>query len=332
MLLSSQPDILILSRDPSLVAAIESFLLAGGFHVQTALSPSLALTRLAEDPPTLVLYDADAADIDGETSFRQWLDAARATAPGHTIPIVLLSDTVRDEWITSLREGALDDLIPRSVDSVFWKFRLSSVLRNLHRMREVERLRESAAHDAQLDRLTGIYNRATLLAMLFHETDRVQRMKTPLSLVLLDVDDFGHWNARLGPGASDDVLCQIVARIMRLLRSYDIFGRTGNDEFLLILPGCGIANAQLLCERLRVDVFSAPFLIAGESVCISACFGVAPSHGRSPIVVLRAAEEALARARNTAQATICCANANDSGDHPTANFLSSTSGEEVMAW
>ena len=66
--------------------------------------------------------------------------------------------------------------------------------------------------NAQLDRLTGVYNRETLLAMLFRETDRVQRMNSAMCLVLFDIDDFGHWNSRLGVDACDELLCQVATR------------------------------------------------------------------------------------------------------------------------
>jgi GGDEF domain-containing protein len=64
------------------------------------------------------------------------------------------------------------------------------------------------------------------------------------------------------------------------LRSYDTFGRTGEHEFLLILPGCSAINSNLLAERLRAEVFSTPISVDGESLRLSACFGIASSEGR----------------------------------------------------
>ena len=80
---------------------------------------------------------------------------------------------------------------------------------------ELDALRDAAIRNAQLDRLTGVYNRETLLAMLFRETDRVQRMNSSMSLVLFDIDDFGHWNSRLGVDACDELLCQVAAAYRR---------------------------------------------------------------------------------------------------------------------
>ena len=143
------------------------------------------------------------------------------------------------------------------------------------------------------DALTGLWNRAALLSMLFRETDRVQRMHTPLSLMLFDPDDFAHWNARLGPTACDDVIKQFVGRVQRLLRSYDLFGRIGAAAFALALPGCAAVNAVSLAERIRAEVLCIPFQAGGRAVRLTASFGIAPSLGRSPLVVLREAEQAL---------------------------------------
>jgi diguanylate cyclase (GGDEF)-like protein len=209
---------------------------------------------------------------------------------------------------------------------------LEAALRNNQRSRELELLREASALHAQTDRLTGVYNRETLLSMLFRETDRVQRMKSPLCMILFDIDDFGHWNLRLGPDACDQLLCLIVARTARLLRSYDLLGRAGKDEFLMALPGCTTTNAVMMAERLRMDAFSAPFHINGDAIRLSACFGIATSLGRSPVVVLREAEQALQMAKATGPESIQCA-----GDFPEPSaapvaFLSPGSGDELLAW
>jgi len=129
-------------------------------------------------------------------------------------------------------------------------------------------------------------------------------MHTPLSLILLDVDDFGHWNSRLGNDACDDLLCQVARRLGQLLRSYDLLGRPGKDEFLALLPGCGAEEARLLAERIRAEVFCRPFRVEDESIRLSACFGIASSSGRSPVVVLRQAETALQWARTSGPESI----------------------------
>jgi diguanylate cyclase (GGDEF)-like protein len=168
--------------------------------------------------------------------------------------------------------------------------------------------------------------------MLFRETDRVQRLNSSLTLLLFDLDDFGHWNSRLGSEACDDLLCQVVGRTARLLRSYDLLGRPGMDEFLVALPGCGVANAVMLAERLRIEVFGEPFHVDGESIRLSACFGIACSQGRSPGVVLREAEEALARAKTGGPESIQCFGERLCAAHAAVSFLSPSSDDELIVW
>jgi two-component system, cell cycle response regulator len=262
----------------------------------------------------------------------QLLAAARDQADGPRLPIVLIADNVTQEWIDRLAEGAVDDLILRSAEFPYWQLRLDLVLRNQRMAHELETLRDSAIRNAQLDRLTGVYNRETLLSMLFRETDRVQRMNSSMSLVLFDIDDFGHWNSRLGVDACDELLCQVANRTAALLRSYDLLGRPGMDEFLVALPACSPVNAMTLTERVRVEVFSSPFQVAGESIRLSACFGIAASRGRSPIVVLREAEKALEWAKASGPESIQCFGCPPQPARSPVTFLSSTSGDELLAW
>lgn len=288
------PKYLLVSADPALLSAAEPAFRSGA-RVQVVLSAADALVAMTgPQPPDLALVDVCLPDM----GMDRFLAAARAEG-GCRFPIVLISDTVTQDWNDRMAEGVIDDVIPRRADLAYWQVRVERTLR-AHRLAfELEFLREAATRNAQLDRLTGVYTREALLALLFRETDRVQRMNSSLSIILFDVDDFGHWNSRLGVDACDELLCQVAARTARLLRSYDLLGRPGKDEFLIALPGCGTVNAEMLAERLRLEVFSAPFQINGDAIRLSACFGIASSQGRSPVVVLREAEQALGRARQT---------------------------------
>ena len=327
MLFNTPPLFLLASPEPELLSAIEPVLMAAGPRVEVVLSAEAALKAMTgPHPPALALLDVNLPGM--ETG--QLLAAVRAAA-GSGFPIVLIEDTVTPEWIDRMAEGVIDDVIPRGAEPQYWQLRIGMAMHTHRLAREVDALREAAAMNAQLDRLTGVYNRETLMAMLFRETDRVQRMSGSLCLVLFDVDDFGHWNSRLGANACDELLCQIVSRTMRLLRSYDLMGRPGNDEFLLALPGCGPSNAAMLAERLRAEVFCEPFHVGGESIRLSACFGIAASGGRSPVVVLREAEEALRWAKEMGPESIQCFGERETAASPVT-FLSASSGDELLAW
>jgi two-component system, cell cycle response regulator len=318
---------LLASSDAALLASVEPFLLAAGAQVQVVLTAQAVLASLSgPHPANLLLLDTGLPGM----PLSQLLAAVRVEA--ERCLILLIADSVTQEGIDRLVEGVIDDLILRSAEIPYWQLRIDLVLRD-HRMAlELESLRDTALRTAQLDRLTGVYNRETLLAMLFRETDRAQRLNNPMSLVMFDIDDFGHWNSRLGVDVCDELLCQVAARTGSLLRSYDLLGRPGMDEFLIALPACSIVHAVALTERLRAEVFAAPFRVAGESIRLSACFGIAASHGRSPVIVLREAEKALGWAKAAGPETIHCFGSPQSSAPSPVTFFSSTSGDELLAW
>ncbi len=287
------------SGEPGLLAAVEPVLRAEGARVEVALTAEAAVKAMLDSAPELALVDARLPGME----LGQLLAAVRGD-PGRRLPVGVISDTLSEELKDRLEEGVIDDLLAPETAPEWLRMRVRMALRGAGRAAELERLREHAAEDALRDALTGVYNRSALLGMLFRETDRVQRMNTSLCVILFDIDDFRHWNSRLGAAACDALLLRVVERVGSLLRSYDLLGRMGKDEFLAALPCCSTVNGVLLAERIRMEVFAEPFTVAGRAVRLSACFGVTGSRGRSPVVVLREAEEMLRVAKGEGPDTV----------------------------
>ena len=322
------PTFLLASPEPALLAAVESVLLGLGARVRIVLTAEAALEAMGGSPaPCLALLDTRLPGMEMDQ-----LLAAAASLGGKRVAIVLIAECATPAWMERLAEGVIDDVILRSDAFDYWQLRLEMVLRMLQRAQELEERREAALRNAQMDHLTGVFNRETLLSMLFRETDRAQRMKSSLSLLLFDIDDFGHWNSRLGAQVCDELLCQAAGRTTRLLRSFDLLGRMGKDEFLVALPGCTTLNAANLAERLRTEIFGVPFRAGGEAIRLSACFGIAGSQGRSPVVVLREAEEALGWAKTAGPESIQCFGEQQEPMHAPVTFLCASSGDELLAW
>jgi diguanylate cyclase (GGDEF)-like protein len=194
--------------------------------------------------------------------------------------IALIAEQIQDAWIARLREGVIDDIVPRHADASAWRTHLSTMQRGHALYRELEYLRETASLDVRHDRVTGCYDRETTLRFLFRETDRVQRLRTLLSVMVVDIDNFGHWNQEFGRDACDGLLREVAVRLGHTLRSYDLLGRLEKDSFALILPGCGTIDAGMLADRIRFDVFSEPFYIEDPAagavpVQLTASYGVA---------------------------------------------------------
>jgi len=330
----AHPSFLLASSNPELLSALELPLAACGSHVEVVLTAESALAALtAAHPPSLALLDANLRGTELGMSLERLLAAVQPEEGTRQSSIVLIADSVMQEWRDRLAEGVIDDVLPPTLEPAFLRVRLEAVLRAHRVAEELELLQEAAALNVQLDRLTEIYNREAMLGMLFRETDRVQRMNSSLYMILFDIDDFGHWNSRLGADNCDELLCKVVTRTTRLLRSYDLLGRVGKDEFLVALPGCGNADALTLAERLRQEVFGEPFHVEGHSlVRLSACFGLAQSNGRSPVVVLREAEQALAWAKAEGPESIQRFGELAQPTPAPVTFISNTSGDELLAW
>lgn len=152
------------------------------------------------------------------------------------------------------------------------------------------------------DDVTGVLHRDLLLRMLFRETDRVQRLRSELSLMLIAIDGFDRWRNEADPKGYDGLLHEVANRIAKTLRSYDLFGSTREAEFLAALPGCILDDALALARRMQVEIFGEPFFMldkhrAQVAVELSASFAVVSSRGRSPLVVLREAETLIEQVR-----------------------------------
>ena len=211
--------------------------------------------------------------------------------------IMVLSATADPSTMAAAADAGADDLLLYSVSEADLRVRLAVAGRVQEMARQLETQTQAASFRASHDNLTGLLNRESLLRLLFPETDRVQRFGNPLAFLLLDLDRFAGVNADYGHEAADKILQELANRLRRYLRSYDLMGRCEEDEFLIALPGCNSSQALHLASRIRTILLRRPFDAGRDIVTITTSIGLAQSRGRSPLVVLREAERALANAK-----------------------------------
>jgi diguanylate cyclase (GGDEF)-like protein len=157
-----------------------------------------------------------------------------------------------------------------------------------------ESLRFHAEHDA----LTGVLNRRAIRDLLRKELARCRREMNTLGIILADVDHFKKINDRHGHGAGDAVLVTAMQRIASCLRSYDVVGRYGGEEFLIIAPGCDLDLAQKLAERIRAAVSEQPVDLGDESTTITLSLGVTLGTAESdPEFLVALADTAMYQAK-----------------------------------
>ncbi|RII28820.1 MAG: diguanylate cyclase [Geobacter sp.] len=152
---------------------------------------------------------------------------------------------------------------------------------------------------ASTDELTGLRNRRHIMKRLEEEFERAGRLNEPLCLIMLDIDHFKRINDTYGHPFGDLVLKRVARRLQEATRSYDITGRIGGEEFLVISPGTTAEEALHLAERLRTVVSQEPMGDGGKEVTItiSAGFALSSPADSGSETLLKRADVALYRAK-----------------------------------
>jgi diguanylate cyclase (GGDEF)-like protein/PAS domain S-box-containing protein len=199
-----------------------------------------------------------------EAEYRMW------TRSGETI-------WVRDEAAV-VRDQAGDALF------------LQGVMVDISRRKDLEsQLRHRTFHDA----LTGLANRALFLDRIDHAIARHGRTRTPITILVLDVDDFKIVNESLGHDAGDALLVEIAARLRRCLRPGDTVARIGGDEFAVLLEDLDEDGAEVVTTRV-MEVLARPVDLRGNEVVTRVSIGIAESEaGEQGTELLSKADAAM---------------------------------------
>ena len=167
-------------------------------------------------------------------------------------------------------------------------------------IRELHELRQQREHQFFHDLLTGLPNRALLSDRLSQALLRIPRTADPVSLLLMDLNDFKAVNDSLGHAVGDDLLRQVGPRLAAQLRTSDTVARLGGDEFALLLPGTDETGAARVAQKI-LGALEQGFTLEGETLDIGASIGiaVAPQHGGESDQLLSRADAAMYAAKGS---------------------------------
>jgi diguanylate cyclase (GGDEF)-like protein len=160
----------------------------------------------------------------------------------------------------------------------------------------VDRLRFLADHDA----MTGLRNRRAFFEAGREALSRCAGRTEPITVMMLDIDHFKSINDRYGHQAGDHILKSFATILKSTVRSHDVVGRIGGEEFAIVLPDCRQLNAILVAQRITHTLRSAAMTIeSGEAVRVTVSIGVhVEQEGANLEVLLAHADEALYRAKH----------------------------------
>jgi two-component system, cell cycle response regulator len=227
---------------------------------------------------------------------------SRASEQTRQVPILLIAD---DGELPRLAKGldlGANDYIVRPIDRNELTARARTQIR---RKRLHDLLREHHHRSlslALIDPLTGLFNRRYVTAHLEGLMARIGTGSKGPALLLFDLDRFKLINDSWGHLAGDEVLCEIAKRALSELRSFDLVGRYGGEEFVVLMPDTTLPVALAVAERLRISIADTPFVIdaLADPLHVTVSIGVATTleSGDTPTELLRRADVALYAAKH----------------------------------
>ncbi|WP_376695629.1 GGDEF domain-containing protein [Wenzhouxiangella sp. EGI_FJ10305] len=199
--------------------------------------------------------------------------------------------------VVTLFDPLMMAVIALIISEVFYQTRIRMLVLD-------EQLRQLATTDA----LTGLSNRREVEDQIAMEMARAGRHDSTFALILGDLDHFKHVNDRFGHSTGDAVLTEI-GRILRSnIRIEDRAVRWGGEEFLILLPATGRAEAMKVAEKIRSAIAASPLHCDGHEVPVTISFGVAAFNGENDVAdLIKRADAAMYRAKRQGRNRVCAA-------------------------
>jgi diguanylate cyclase (GGDEF)-like protein len=276
-----------------------------GYDVIAVSDGASALaTLLAPDAPRLAIFDWEMPKMSGVEVCR----LLRGRESPYVYVVLLTSLEGRRPVIDGLSAGA-DDYLKKPFDEQELEVRLRAGRRIVQLQESLLNAQAELQHRAAHDPLTGTKNRGAVVEAFEAELCRVQRTGNAMSLIMVDIDHFKRVNDTYGHASGDGVLQSFCRRVTRELRRYDVLGRLGGEEFLIVAPHTTLEQAAGIAERLRRRLCEAPIDTPGGPVSVTASFGVVSTlqgYGAAD-KLLAAADGALYEAKGCGRNRVKCA-------------------------
>ena len=301
--------VLVAEDDPVFRHVLQNWLQKWNYCV-TAVENGVDAWNLlqTEKAPKMVIVDWMMPEMDGLELCRRIRNLK--LAPYRYILLLTAKDNKQDV-VTGLEAGADDYLTkPFNVDEL--RARVRTGRRILQLQDALLQAKDALQFEAAHDPLTGLYNRGAIMDFLQREGQRHVRTREPLGVIMADLDYFKRVNDTYGHLMGDIVLKESARRFMTVMRSYDGVGRYGGEEFLIVVPGCNLADLVASGERLRNCMAEQPIQAEEIPVPVTLSVGVASALlvGTDALnyeTLLRAADAALYRAKANGRNRVECA-------------------------
>jgi diguanylate cyclase (GGDEF)-like protein len=294
--------VLVVEDDPGLLGLIRDHFVRGGYDVRVVGNGWEAQRRLKESSTDVVVAELTLADSDGSNLREKFL-----LNPGmRDVPFVYLVDAgLSEDTVQRLRTG-VDDYVMKPFDPVVLVARTQSAI-------ERQRIYEEMV---RIDPLTRVLNRRSLENEILAELERVRRYKRIAGYALIDLDDFGQFNAEQGQAVGDLLLTCLARIIGTTIRNVDIAGRYRGDHFALYLPETPASGAFVVVERVREQFRRGADAVTGLQPTFSAGIAETPRDGMTLDVLSQRGDEAVRLAKAAGKARTIIWPGETAGENP----------------
>tara|TARA_R110002072_G_scaffold125244_12_gene260995 strand:+ start:7874 stop:9913 length:2040 start_codon:yes stop_codon:yes gene_type:complete len=307
---SSAPTrLLLIDDDERMLRLISHHLRKEGYEVHTATDPHEGMQKALTIDPQILITDWMMPGMTG----LELISTLRRSEAGRKMYILIVTAREDDERVVEAFTAGADDYIVKPFNPRILLARVRAGTRMIRMRERVEaseraqlrqvaelgiltrRLRSAALTDA----LTELPNRRYVMRRLKHDWDSFQKLGTPFSVVLADIDHFKRINDQHGHDVGDAVLRMVGEVLMDGARSGDIVARVGGEEFLALNVNADLDSATACAERLRIAVEQIDLAKLGLQTPLTMSFGVAQAEPgmESSDDLIKAADEALYAAK-----------------------------------
>jgi len=290
--------VLIAEDDPVSCHLLKSFLLRWDYDVVVENNGTAAARILESDEaPRLAVLDWMMPGMEGVEICRRIRE--RKSRP-YTYVLLLTARSDKHELLRALELG-VDDYLTKPFDSEELHARLVVGERILALQDDLILAREELRFRATHDVLTGVANRGAVMDALQNEMARQVRELRSFGVILVDLDHFKNVNDTHGHLCGDEVLQVVTRRMKECIRPYDVLGRYGGEEFLIVASAADKNGTLTLAERVRSAIEATPILTQAGEVRVTASLGAAvstPALNGDVQKLLRLADRALYAAKD----------------------------------
>ena len=304
MTIEATTRILVVDDDPATATLVRDWYRDQPFEVLEARDGDEGVKRAGAEHPDIILMDLMMPRTNGFEASRR-LKADPSTSG---IPVILLSAKREAKTKAEGFDAGVDDYVTKPFEFEEVDARIRAMLRKRELYltlettnRELQQTNAQLEEMATVDEMTGLANYRVFKLKLHEEWLRSARYETPLSLIMLDLDDFKRVNDSLGHPAGNEVLREFAMLVTGGARATDVAARYGGEEFGLILPHTQGERAVRVAERIRLAVEDFVFLDGAHPLHVTVSAGVAtvapaPAEGPAGLLVA-AADRALYAAK-----------------------------------